>query len=365
MDFTYRVLIHISHLYHWEALEPVYALLRQDPRFQVEVYLEDEPKRRFWFWKQSLKPQAMALLWQEGVEPVEQIGGYDFVLASDVLRAPERFRKAQLGIVNHGTGIKTVFYRLLRKQPPNTRYHLFLEGHYRKQRLQAHGLTDRHEVHVTGYPKLDPFFQRRYSREQVLERWGLDPSLPTVLYAPSYKPSALEVLGEEIFRATRGYNLIVKLHPFSWTGWYAPHRHHRQMEKWVQRYPHAVLLPFEEYRVMPYVTAADVVVSEVSSTLFEFLAAGKFGVIVDLPFERLRHSDGEPLLDMDNARLFEGAYPHLQEPQELHGALEEALHPSRAMKQALEKHRKRFFYGLDGKAAHRIVAIIKKQVMHA
>lgn len=363
MDLTYRVLLHISHLYHWEALEPVYHLLRQDPRFQVEVYLEDEPRRRFWFWKQSLKPRALELLKQDGVTPVDRPGRYDFVLASDVLRAPERFGSAQLGIVNHGTGIKTVFYRLLRKQ--QARYHLFLEGHYRKQRLQAHGLARRHDLHITGYPKLDPLFQNRYRREEVLGTLGLDPTVPTVLYAPSYKPSALDILGDAVFRATRGYQLIVKLHPFSWTGWYAPHRHHKQVERWVRRYHHAVLLPWDAYRVIPYVVAADVVISEVSSTLFEFLAAGKFGVVVDLPAERLKHSDGEPLLDMENARLFEGAFPHVQGPDDLHDALEAALHPTRGQRQALEKHRRHFFYGLDGKAAHRVVAIIKQQVAHA
>ena len=365
MDFSYRVLIYLSHLYHWEALESVYALLQQDPRFQVEVFLEDEPRRRFWIWKQSLKPRALQILKDEGVHLTETPGRYDFVLASDVLRNPERFRPASLGIVNHGTGIKTVFYRLLRRQPPEVRYHLFLEGHYRHQKLQEHGLAKRHFVHITGYPKLDPYFQGRYRRDQVLQQWGLDPTLPTVLYAPSYKPSALEVLGEEILRATRGYNLLIKLHPFSWTGWYAPHRHHKQMERWVRRYSHAVLLPFEAFRVMPCVAAADVVVSEVSSTLFEFLAAGKFGVIVDLPYDRLRHSDGEPLLEVDNTRLFEGAFPHVQGPGDLAGALEQALHPTRTMRRALDQYRRRFFYGLDGKAAHRIVAIVKQQVMHA
>ncbi len=363
MDLAYRVLIHISHLYHWEALEPVYHLLRQDPRFEVDVYLEGEPRRRFWFWKQSLKPQAVAYLQREGIQPVERPGVYDFVLASDVLRQPERFGRAQLGIVNHGTGIKTVFYRLLRKQP--ARYHLFLEGPYRKQKLQEFGLAQHHAVHITGYPKLDPLFQNRYHRNEILDTLGLDPSLPTVLYAPSYKPSALEILGEEIFRATLGYNLIVKLHPFSWTGWYAPHRHHKQVEKWARRYSHAVLLPFEAYRVMPYVAAADVVVSEVSSTLFEFLAAGKLGVVVDLPYDRLRHSDGEPLLEMDNAHLFEGAFAHVQRPSDLHEALESVLHPTPAQKKALERYRRQYFYGLDGKAAHRVVAIIKQQVAHA
>jgi len=43
----------------------------------------------------------------------------------------------------------------------------------------------------------------------------------------------------------------------------------------VKKYPHSVLLPPSEYNIVPYMAAADTLISEASSTVFDFLAIGK------------------------------------------------------------------------------------------
>ena len=65
----------------------------------------------------------------------------------------------------------------------------------------------------------------------ILHRLGLDPDKPTVLFAPTYKPTCIEMVREHILPETQDYNLIIKLHHYSWRGKYAPHWHHRLYER--------------------------------------------------------------------------------------------------------------------------------------
>ena len=135
-------------------------------------------------------------------------------------------------------------------------------------------------------------------------------------------------------------------------GKYAPHRQHRIFERRVKKYPHSVLLPVTEYNIVPYMAAADTLLSEASSTVFDFLALGKTGIIYDLP--PLFHSDGQPLLTDDNREFLKDAFVHVGSPDRLGDAIERALHPTDAMRAAADAQRDYYFYGLDGRASRRM-----------
>lgn len=120
-------------------------------------------------------------------------------------------------------------------------------------------------------------------------------------------------------------------------------------------YSHARLIPPEEHNILPFIHAADTMISEASSTIFEFLALGKLGIIFDLDCERLKHSDGMPILDEDNRSFLEGAFIHISDPGEIRAAVARAIAPDDAVKQAIERYRNDLFYKLDGRASERIV----------
>lgn len=218
----------------------------------------------------------------------------------------------------------------------------------------------RNEVHLIGLPKVDPIFQGSFDRSAVLRRWGLDPARKTVLFAPTYKPTCLYKVRDDIFEQTRDHNLIIKLHPYSWMGKYAPHRQHRIYERRVGRYPHAVLLPFDEYNIVPYYVAADTLISEASSTVFDFLVTGRTGIVFDLPSDRLRHSDGQPLLEVDNRTFLGDAFVHVDDGRQLSRAIDRALEPTEAMREAADRHRTHLFHMLDGRASERFKARIEE-----
>ena len=93
-----------------------------------------------------------------------QKSGFDAVVTGDILRDARPYGDALLCFINHGTGIKTILYRLLARHT-GTRYEIFVEGYYRKRRIEDFGVKGASEVHVVGYPKLDPIFQGKIDRE--------------------------------------------------------------------------------------------------------------------------------------------------------------------------------------------------------
>jgi CDP-glycerol glycerophosphotransferase (TagB/SpsB family) len=210
-------------------------------------------------------------------------------------------------------------------------------------------------------PKLDPlFWPNAPSRSAILRRLGLDPQRPTVLFAPTYKPTCIDLIRERILPETRHYNLIIKLHHYSWRGKYAPHWHHTLYEQAVTRYPHAVLISVDDYNIVPYLHAADTLISEASSTMFDFLALNKTGIIFVLPSAPLRHHDGEPLLDETPQNFLSGAFLHIWHPDEIAEAVAMALRHDPARQQRAQQYRDYFFFGLDGRASQRTKAIIER-----
>jgi hypothetical protein len=356
-----RVLFRIGHLYHRASLDPIYRCMRERPEYDIYFTCPDDKERVFLIFQRSLRGKIEEELRAEGLRVTRETRGFDVVVTGDVLRNPGEYGDALLCFINHGTGIKTILYRLLAKAT-ETRYLIFVEGEYRKKRIDDFGVRGASEVHVVGYPKLDPVFRGELERDEIISEWGLDPAKKTVLFAPTYKPTCIDKVKEEILEQTRDHNLIIKLHQYSWRGKYAPHWHHKLYEKAVLRYPHARLIPPGRHNIIPFIYVADTMLSEASSTIFEFLALGRAGIIFDLECDRLSHHDGMPLLDEDNRMFLEGAFVHINDAGQIGNAVERALNPDAAMRARIDEMRNLLFYKLDGHASERIVSIIEDQV---
>ena len=354
-----KILFKIGYVYHKAAFDSVIESLLADEKYDVWFSLEYEKKRRF-FIDIPFKPPIIDNWKKNGYRFTDETRGFDVVVAGDTIKNAKDYGKTLLCFLNHGTGIKNILYRNLAGSA-NHRYQVFVEGRHRVDSIINSGSIGKSEVHLIGLPKLDPYFQGRYNdTEALLNRWGLDPSKPTVLFAPTYKPTCLYRIRDDIFEQTRDYNLIIKLHPYSWMGKYAPHRQHKIYEKRVEKYPHAVLLPFDEYNIVPYYAVADTILSEASSTVFDFLAFRKTGIIFDLPCDKLKHSDGQPLLEIDNREFLRGAFIHIDSGREIKKAIKQALMPSVDMISAADEYREKYFYMLDGNASKRMVAKIEE-----
>jgi len=114
------------------------------------------------------------------------------------------------------------------------------------------------------------------------------------------------------------------------------------------------LLPFEELNIVPYYAVADTLLSEASSTVFDFLALNKFGIIFDLSCDNLKHSDGEPILEIDNREFLKGAFTHIDSGEQIKSAIEQSINPTTEMIEKANEYRENLFFKLDGKAAERM-----------
>ncbi|MDY0151617.1 MAG: CDP-glycerol glycerophosphotransferase family protein [Candidatus Cloacimonas sp.] len=349
-----KLLFKIGYAYHKAAFDPIIDLLLADNRFDVWFSLDME-KIKYLIFEFPYRSKIIGDWEKLGYRFTTNTKGFDIVIAGDTLRNAEDYGRTLLIFLNHGTGIKNILYRNLARAKGD-KYQIFVEGMHRVESLLSCPHLGNSEVHLIGLPKLDYYFQQRFNREEVLKRWGLDPAKQTLLFAPTYKPTCMFEIKDEIFEQTRDYNLIIKLHPYSWMGKYAPHKQHRIFEQRVKRYNHAVLMPFSEFNILPYYVAADTILSEASSTVFDFIAFGKFGIVYDLPCDKLKHSDGQPLLEIDNREFLKGAFPHIQSGKQLPEAIKIALHPTDVMIAKAAEYRDKYFYKLDGKASERFVA---------
>lgn len=156
----------------------------------------------------------------------------------------------------------------------------------RRQHYLKAGVVTEGQAALIGYPKVDALaLDTRPAREAAAEI-GLDPSRPTVIYAPTFSPaSSLHDAGESIIATllAGGWNTIVKLHDRSLS---QDVRYTAGID-WRDR-----LRKFQTNRGFllansgdstPYVLASDAMVTDHSSIGFEFCVLNRPLIVYDAP----------------------------------------------------------------------------------
>lgn len=178
-------------------------------------------------------------------------------------------RSAQLG---HGVGPKPSYYR--KSDIPMTVR--FIEGELRQKVIQQMYPDDTF-VQV-GYSKLDPLVQ---GIEPGLDynALGLDNSKRTILYAPTFNPSSLERFPDNWPATFEEFNILIKPHTFTYSRQqYAGQR--RKLNKW-SSFDNVYVANAGEVSLLPFMKSADILLSEASSTLFEFVALDRPVIVCD------------------------------------------------------------------------------------
>lgn len=149
-------------------------------------------------------------------------------------------------------------------------------------------LSGRLAICDVGYPKSDRILARRGQQKAIVERFGLDPSLPTVLYAPAFnRGGALERYGRAVFDALASMedvNVIVKLHPVSYDR--SVIGAHSQGIYWpdvVDQYKRSGFCHAGNIDVSDCLIAADVLVTDVSGVAMEYYLLDRPVVYLESP----------------------------------------------------------------------------------
>jgi hypothetical protein len=149
---------------------------------------------------------------------------------------------------------------------------------------------------LIGYPKVDCLVNGTFDRRQIQDALGLDPSLPTVLYAPTWSAhSSLNSIGAELLPALAALdvNVIVKLHDRSFD--------ERSRTIGSIDWRHELDALCRSWRVhgardgdiSRYLFVSDVLVTDHSSAGFEFMLLDRPVVVIDCP-PLLKHARVAP-----------------------------------------------------------------------
>jgi hypothetical protein len=139
---------------------------------------------------------------------------------------------------------------------------------------------------LIGYPKVDCLVDGSLNRAAIQASIGLDPTVPTVLYAPTWSPqSSLNTIGARLIPALArlDVNIVVKLHDRSYdrrsqTAGPVDWGHHLDAicRSWHVHAAHGS-------DVSPYLFVADALVTDHSSVGFEFALLDRPIIVIDSP----------------------------------------------------------------------------------
>ena len=266
--------------------------------------------------------------------------------------------KAYAVMVYHGIGLKQSYYNDI--DPRINLRSVEAEERYRGLEKDGHS-----NLVLTGFTKLD----RLYNLEtvnilKIKEEMELDEAKKNILYAPSFYPSSLEKIAPELELLSKDYNIVIKLHGFSWE-----QKRYRYQSKFCidldKRFNSIKLLPNTKYDIIPYYQIADLLISDISSTLFEFLPLNRPIIQANCFSLRLKHRIFHrrfwKKMDIDRMLDLDFAYS-ISDSSELYSRVQFALDYPDEMSLIREKAMRDYLYKFDGRASFRLVNAIEQKI---
>lgn len=260
-----RILVDARTPVNYTMVAPVHRAMAADPRVSFHFTASEEPRRLQEIYQDF---PGLELIHPDRARRMR----FDAYVASDFMWQPLPRGTCRIQIF-HGVAGKYGF------DAPTTNMRvwdrLFFINERRMRNFIGAGAIDpgSDAIRLVGMPKADCVVDGTFQRGTVLAGLGLDPALPTVLYAPTRSPaSSLNAMGLDLVRAlkARPVNLIVKLHDrqrdlreaysggVDWVAALAP-----------LLGPRTVQAPGAD--ISPYLVASDLMITDHSSAGFEWL----------------------------------------------------------------------------------------------
>jgi len=272
--------------------------------------------------------------------------GYDYL--ADIHKVS---KTAQLG---HGIGPKPSYYH--KSSTPMTVR--FIEGKARLAKIKE--LYPNDEFVQVGFSKLDPLFTNSEAGLDYVEL-GLDKSKPTLLFAPTFNPSSLECFPDNWPSQFTDFNILIKPHTFTYTR-EAYKNQRKKLAKW-DRFSNTYVAKETDISLLPFMKEADILISEASSTLFEFVALSKPVLVCN--FFKLKWSYRgifkfrfEKRFGKDNV-IYQNIGLHINDFKELRGAVETQMKNESLYKEERKLYTDDHVGPTDGKSSFRIANYIE------
>jgi len=358
-----RVLFEHKHLYYLPQFIPIIEELKKIGKYHIEASLNTQvhPHEATLF-QQSLQAMDISIVSGRNENERRQLlysNKYDIIFMGNnghikSIANPDAF----VVMVYHGIGLKQSYYRDV-----SDRLDLWvIESEKRYNELKTEGYKN---ISLCGFSKLDPLFNPgQILKSDWLNMQPIPESNKVILYAPTFYPSSLENVIPLLRWLSADYSIIIKLHHFSWH--LKKYQQHYELARAVSNDCENIFLaPPDQFNIIPFYLKANVLISDISSTMFEFLAMSRPIIQTEFYKKRLKHILFPRLLNrrIDQKRFEEIDFTdRIADPKQLIPAIEEAVKNPHTLKKQRELASEKFLYKLDGNATQRIILAMDKKL---
>ncbi|GJM21956.1 MAG: hypothetical protein DHS20C15_18710 [Planctomycetota bacterium] len=278
---------------NYEMFRPLHAHLLDDPAMRITLYGKSFGKS-----DSSLFERAGALPAKQRPNWMAKFARPDVLISADFLLATRHARTSVQ--IFHGVSIKNYFLN----ENVHAYDHVFATGPYMLKRYEERGFFEPGDPKLkhVGIPKTDRLTDGTLDRARTLESYGLDPALPTVLYAPSWgTESSLDQMGEQVLSALASMsdiNVLVKLHDNA----FDPRVARRDWRAFLDDLVGPRFAAPQTFDVIVPMQAADLMVTDISSVAFEWLQVDR--PLIFMTFDgQLARWEGKADLDTWGRRI--------------------------------------------------------------
>lgn len=191
------------------------------------------------------------------------------IFANSPQPLPVSYEKTAL--VMHGTWGGKAVYLASRLNDVDIR---FIDGQFYEDILGEYYPDKKSRLFISGYSKLDAYFSYKpQDREELLKICKLDVNKKTILFAPTFYPSSTLRIKSDFPAQFKDYNIIIKPHSNVFLRRkYRPAL--RRIRKW-EKYSNVYVSGFAETNILPFMYASDLMLSDISSAVYEFAGLKK------------------------------------------------------------------------------------------
>ena len=355
-----KVLFECHHLYYLANFIPIIQEMKKRERYNITATIPyDTAQKEKNIFKNALEKLDIILIHPENEKQrIKKIRSdtFDIVIVGNVGNLNKIVHNQTLAVmVYHGIGLKQSYYMDI-----DNRIDIrSVESASRYNELTNQGFQN---LALTGYTKCDPLVKKK--KKINLMDLGLLANKNTVLYAPSFYPSSIDKLLPYLEEISINFNLIIKLHNFSWHQKRYKYQSN-EILKLTNKCSNIYLARPEEFNIIPFYHIADVLISDISSTIFEYLYLNRPIIIMECFTLRNKHKIFKrrflKKMDLARTKAIDFAYK-LSNPKELNNILNTAIEsPLFHNKERLEAQTE-YLYKTDGKASSRLIDSIENKL---
>ena len=356
------VLFESHHLYYLPNFLPIIQEMRRRTEYEIYASIPHYmPKEEIRIFNQICNDNNILTVANNNEEDRIQTiinKEFDIIIVGNVGNIEKIATDNTLTVmVYHGIGLKQTYYNDIVER-------IDIRAVESKERFDILSNQGHTNLVMNGYTKCDPLIKDDEATKDLLMNIGLDKSKKTILYAPSFYPSSIEKIYPELQYFSNEFNLIIKLHNFSW--FQKRYQYQSEMMKNLDsRSNNLYLAKPNDIDVIPFMKVSDLLISDISSTIFEFLPLDRPIIMAECFTIRFKHRIFKKRfsrkLDLERYDSIDFVN-RINDPGQLNGLIYHCIeYPSELSslrKEAIEK----YLYKNDGKASSRLIDEIESRI---